>query len=227
MNQNLVEIVAVIDRSGSTKNITGSLVEGFKEFISSQLVGPGDANISVYTFDDYVEPRLISLDLKNVKTLIDKSLDQWFAPRGMTALYDAIGHAIDETGNRLAAMPEKDRPAKVVVITMTDGQENMSRKYSLARLREMIQTQTKQFSWDFVFVGANQDAVLTAEAMGMSKMSAVTFDANEIHTRSVMSSVANYTTRARAYACASGVDIEPVLNAFTELEREAAVSSTP
>jgi hypothetical protein len=133
----------------------------------------------------------------------------------MTALLDAVGRAIAETGERLAAMPEPDRPGLVVFVIVTDGQENSSKEYTKPQIKEMVERQQNIYKWQFTFLGANQDAFAEAHGMGIAVMGAANYKAKR--SKEAFLAAAANVGRMRA-AAASG---EKVFSAFTPEEREA------
>lgn len=182
MNRNLTEIAYVLDRSGSMSPMTEAAIAGFNEFLQEQLGAPGDANLSLLLFDDEFLNPCIRTPLQDVEELTAAT----YVPRGMTALLDAIGLTIDELGKRLAAEPEEKRPGKVIVAIFTDGLENASERYSLKKVHKMITHQRKAYQWEFLFLGANEDAIATASQMGIdrSMASQSAFSAKGIHSSS-------------------------------------------
>jgi len=180
---------------------------GVNAFILSQTNVPGEALLTLVQFDTEYE-------FLHRGTPIRKVPKYQLVPRGMTALLDAVGRAINETGARLAAMPEAERPGLVVFVVMTDGEENSSKEFTKATVKEMIERQQSQFQWQFTFLGANQDAFEEAGGMGIdcggtANFSPFKFDA----TMNIMS---NKVTRMRHQTRAGA----PVDNAFTDQERE-------
>ncbi len=101
-----------------------------------------------------------------------------YEPRGSTALLDAIGRTIDYIGKELASTPEADRPSKVIIAILTDGEENASQLYSMAQINQRITHQTRKYQWEFLFLGANQDAIATAARMGIHADQSATFAAD-------------------------------------------------
>ena len=136
-----------------------------------------------------------------------------FVPRGSTALFDAQGRTIVELGRELAALPEHERPSKVIVVTLTDGLENASKQYNLQQIGEMIKEQRDKYSWDFVFLGANQDAVATAAAMSIPLPSAMSYSTSKAGIAATMAAVSQYVGAARGGKVA----------AFSAEERKAAM----
>ncbi|MCH7228735.1 hypothetical protein [Haloferula sp. A504] len=165
MNTNLTEIAYVLDRSGSMGGIIEAAITGFNEFLQQQLDQPGDANLSLMLFDDDFLAPHIRTPLQDVDELDATT----YVPRGCTALLDAIGITIDELGKRIAAEPEDQRPAKVIVAIYTDGYENSSTRYTLKKINQMITHQREKYGWEFMFLAANQDAIATAAQMGIGR----------------------------------------------------------
>ena len=208
MKDNFTRIAIILDRSGSMESCKESTVAGFNEFIRSQKEIPGEATVKLVQFDDQYE------------TAFDKRLEECpelnqstFVPRGSTALLDAQGRTIVELGQELAALPESERPSKVIVVTLTDGLENASRQYNLEKIGEMIREQRDKYNWDFVFLGANQDAIATAAAMSIPLPSAMSYSTSKAGIAATMAAVSNYVGAARKGKAA----------AFSAEDRKAAV----
>jgi hypothetical protein len=192
MKDNFTRIAIVLDRSGSMESCKESTVAGFNEFIRTQREIPGEATVKLVQFDDQYE------------TVFDKPLKQCpeltqntFVPRGSTALLDAQGRTIVELGQELAALPESERPSKVIVVTLTDGLENASKQYNLDKIGEMIREQRDKYNWDFVFLGANQDAIATAAAMSIPLPSAMSYSTSKAGVAATMAAVSHYVGAAR------------------------------
>lgn len=191
MNPNLTEIAYVLDRSGSMGPMTEAAIAGFNEFLQEQLDTPGDANLSLLLFDNEFLTPCIRTPLQDVEKLTTET----YVPRGMTALLDAIGLTIDELGKRLAAEPEEKRPGKVIVAIFTDGLENASQLYSLKQVHDMITHQRKVYQWEFLFLGANEDAIATASQMGIDRSMA---SKSEFSGKGVQSSSKSFSRKIRA-----------------------------
>ena len=192
MIDHFTRIAIVLDRSGSMESCKESTVAGFNEFIRTQREIPGEATVKLVQFDDQYE------------TVFDKPLKQCpeltqntFVPRGSTALLDAQGRTIVELGQELAALPESERPSKVIVVTLTDGLENASKQYNLDKIGEMIREQRDKYNWDFVFLGANQDAIATAAAMSIPLPSAMSYSTSKAGVAATMAAVSHYVGAAR------------------------------
>lgn len=171
MRENLTEMVFVLDRSGSMSGLAADTIGGFNELIEKQKKIEGDAYVTTVLFDHEYEVLHDHVALKEVAPLTDK---EYFA-RGSTALLDAVGRTINAVGVRLAATPEEERPGHVVFVITTDGMENASREYTAKQVREMVEHQQQKYSWQFVFLGANMDAVSEAGKLGISAKYAADF----------------------------------------------------
>lgn len=183
--KNLTDITIVLDRSGSMASVQDDTIGGFNTFLSEQQSVDGEANLSLVQFDDQYE---VVYDGRPIKSA-DKLTPATFQPRGMTALLDAIGRTINSVGTRLGALDESERPDKVVMVIMTDGFENASKEFDNIKIAEMIRTQTNDYNWQFLFVGANQDAVLSAKSMGIAASHSMSYAANAVGTQDVYTSL--------------------------------------
>jgi hypothetical protein len=166
MNNNLTDITMVVDRSGSMATCQSDAEGGLNAFISDQAKQPGDALLTLVQFDSTYEFVHRACKIGDVP-------HYHLVPRGMTALHDAVGRAIVETGERLAAMPEEGRPGLVIFTIVTDGEENSSREFTGAQVKEMIERQTNEWNWHFEFLGANQDAFKSAASIGIAANNAL------------------------------------------------------
>jgi len=195
MKSGLSEIICVVDRSGSMGAIRSDAIGGFNTFLQTQKDLPGDAKFTLILFNDSYDIVYDGAPIKEVKNLISKT----YVPRGNTALYDAVGRAIDTVGLRLANTPEEERPEKVIVAILTDGEENSSKEYSLQRINEMIKHQKEVYSWEVVFLAANMDAVAAAQTLGIQSKDAFSFVATGKGIRSAYKdmsrSVSQYRTK--------------------------------
>ena len=129
------EIICILDRSGSMASVATDAIGGFNQFLKDQKELPGEASLTVVLFDNKYELLHENTPINDVPDLNFKT----YVPRGMTALLDAIGKTIDETGKRLKNTPEDQRPEKVIVSILTDGFENASCKYDKSKIKEMIE----------------------------------------------------------------------------------------
>jgi Mg-chelatase subunit ChlD len=198
MKDTLTQISIVLDRSGSMSTVRDATISGFNEFIDGQKALPGEAQISLVQFDteDAYE---VLYEAKPIRD-VPKMTVETYVPRGGTPLHDAIGRTMDGLGAKLAKTSEAERPGKVVIVIMTDGLENSSKEYSPARIAEMIKHQREAYKWEFVFLGANQDAILTGERLNISARSSMTYAATAAGARNALRassrSLGNYRSGA-------------------------------
>lgn len=192
--RNATDINIVLDRSGSMQDVRDDTIGGFNAFIAEQKKDPSPATVSLMQFDTEFESVMDGVPLNDVKPLTYET----FVPRGMTALLDAIGRQINLAGARLSAMPESDRPDKVVFVIMTDGEENSSREFTRAKVFDMISHQQKQYNWQFVFLGANQDAIATGSSIGIATANAMTYAANSAGTSAAFCSTGQNVRKFRS-----------------------------
>lgn len=157
------EIVCIIDRSGSMLDIRGDAIGGFNSFIEDQKKVPGEATVTFVQFDTEYEVVYSGTPIQDVPELTSST----YVPRGATALRDAIGRTIDDVGARLNSIPQNDRPDKVIVVILTDGHENSSMSYSHEKVLEMIKHQREKYSWEFIYLGATEDAFDVGVSFGI------------------------------------------------------------
>jgi uncharacterized protein YegL len=196
MKKNLTEIVFVLDRSGSMYDLTKDTVDGFNSFIKKQKGEVGEAFLTTVLFDNEYEILHDRVDVKDVKPLGDE-----YYARGTTALLDAIGKTINIVGNKLALLDESDRPSQVLFVITTDGHENSSHEFKVDTIKSMITHQTEKYNWNFVFLGANMNAVDVASGYGIAM--AATYTANSTGTRSVFNTVGGLSSSLRSTASIS------------------------
>ena len=187
MKNGYSDITVVLDRSGSMACLVDEVIGAFNTFVDEQQQVAGQASFSLVQFDDRYEVYLDAVDLAKVGRL-DRTT---YVPRGMTALYDAVGRAIVATGTRLAALDEAERPDKVVFLIQTDGEENASHEYDAATLQAMIRHQQDKYAWEFVFLGANIDAGNVAEEIGIARDKALQYANNADGTRAAFAAVSD------------------------------------
>jgi hypothetical protein len=194
MKTNHTDITIVLDRSGSMASVASDTIGGFNRFLDDQKKAEGTATLTLNQFDDQYERAIEPSDIQAVAPLTDET----FVPRGMTALLDAIGRSITDTGKRLEEMPEGDRAEKVVMVIITDGFENASSKFTKEKINEMIAHQRDVYGWEFVFLGANQDAIGTATTFGIKGANAMTYAHNAVGTQSAFASTSRNMAAFRA-----------------------------
>lgn len=209
----------LLDSSGSMHAIAADVEGGFAAFIEEHRHQPGRCTVTLSDFSDPGDYRTIytAWDIADVPPLKVE-------PRGMTALLDAIGRVIHETGQQLAALPEEQRPGLVIVGIMTDGLENSSREWSRAAVKALIERQEKEYSWVFSYLGANQDAVEEGARMGMRADASLTYAPG--NAAAAMGAYAASLTRLRR-GVARGQDVGSARAsaAYTRAERQAADGS--
>lgn len=161
MRNDLTDITVVMDRSGSMNSCRSDAEGGLNTFIQKQKEDLGETLFTLIQFDTEYEFVHKGTNIKDVPHCT-------LEPRGWTALLDAVGRAISETGSRLEKMEEKDRPAFVVFVIITDGYENSSKEFSKEKIKEMVEQQQNTYKWKFIFMGANCDAFKEAKSIGIS-----------------------------------------------------------
>lgn len=174
MKQDLTELVFILDRSGSMNGLEKDTIGGFNAMLERQRSASGEALVTTVLFDDEYELLNDRVDLRSVKPMTER---EYFV-RGSTALYDAIGRSIERIDLVRRCEAEDRRPGKTLFAITTDGMENASREYSLGRVREMIEDRKARFGWEFLFLGANIDAVGTARSFGIDASRAANFHAD-------------------------------------------------
>jgi len=210
-DSNYRHYVLVVDRSGSMVTIAAETQNGVRLFVSEQREIPGKATLSLYQFDHVHDTVHDFVPLRDVTpyTLV---------PRGNTALLDACGFAITTVGEKLRAMAEDERPGKVIVVIATDGEENFSREYSLAQVRDLITRQRELYGWEFSYIGANQDSFAEAGRIGVPQASTMDYAAT---TRGTQSAWAGASASAGRYAGGHSANLH-----YTDEERTASKGSS-
>lgn len=193
MNKPLTEIVFILDRSGSMASMVESAISGFNRLLREQQQVPGHARFTLVLFDDQYELPFHSVPIEEVVELDTTT----FVPRGSTALLDAIGRTIDELGKKLSNTPAADRPDQVIIAILTDGEENSSKDYSWEDVAKRIRHQTDKYQWQFLFLGANQDAIATAGRMSIQAANTANFSMNENSYKSSKGALSRKMTAVR------------------------------
>jgi hypothetical protein len=214
MRDNHSQIAVILDRSGSMEQIRAATIDGFNEFLGQQKAAPGTADLHLVQFDDQYEP-LYDKPLSECQPLTTET----FVPRGATALMDALGRTIVTLGSKFEKLPEAARPSKVIVAIMTDGLENASQEYTAGRIREMISHQREKYNWEFVFLGAGQDAVLEGAKYGIPASHALTYAAAPLAARNAL--------RAAGAMAVSARTAQRAKRGFSESDRQDAMKKEP
>lgn len=213
MRDDYTDITLVLDRSGSMASVLTDTIGGFNTFVEAQRrEKTGIAKLTLVQFSTGYDQTYTARDIAEAP-LLDLLTYQ---PYGATALLDAMGRAMHETGRRLEALPWRERPGKVLFVTLTDGEENSSVIHRWDTINSMIEHQRDCYQWDFVFLGANQDAIASAAKMGIRAGKTMTYAANSVGTQSAFNSVSNYVSGAR------GMSVDNLAEAtFTASDRKA------
>lgn len=178
MKKNLTEIVFILDRSGSMAGLESDTIGGFNAMIEKQKRESGEALISTVLFDNVSEVIHDRVDVKKIEPMTDRE----YSVRGCTALLDAIGGAIHHIGNIHKYARPEDVPEHTMFVITTDGMENASRMYSSDKVKSMIERQKSKYGWEFLFLGANIDAVETAKHFGIGADRAVRYHSDKAGT---------------------------------------------
>ena len=171
MKKNLTEIVFILDRSGSMSGLETDTIGGFNSMIEKQKKADGDAMISTVLFDNESEVIHDRVNVKDIPPMTDKE----YSVRGCTALLDAIGGAIHHIGNIHKYARQEDVPEHTLFVITTDGMENASHHYTSDKVKQMIEKEKSKYGWEFLFLGANIDAVETAKHFGIGADRAVNY----------------------------------------------------
>ena len=174
MKNNLTELVFILDRSGSMSGLESDTIGGFNSLIEKQKKQDGDCYVSTVLFDNESEVLHDRVKLSDIQPMTDRD----YTVRGCTALIDALGGAIRHIGNIHKYARPEDVPAHTLFIITTDGMENASHIYSAEEVKKMIERQREKYGWEFLFLGANIDAVETAKRYGISEDRAVNYHAD-------------------------------------------------
>ncbi len=178
MKKGLTELVFILDRSGSMSGLESDTIGGYNAMLEKQKKEPGEAVVTTVLFDDEYELLHDRINLNGIKPITEK---EYFV-RGATALLDAIGKTINKIENAQKNTIVQERAEHVMFVITTDGMENASREFNYEMVRRLIQKQKNEYGWEFLFLGANIDAVETARQVGINEDRAVNFHADGIGT---------------------------------------------
>ncbi len=199
MRKGLTEIVFILDRSGSMSGLEADTIGGFNSLIAKQKREAGEVYVSTVLFDDICEVLHDRKLLDDIRPLTEED----YYVRGCTALLDAVGGAIHHIGNVHKYAREEDRPEKTLFIITTDGMENSSRRYSYEKVKHMVERQKEKFGWEFLFLGANIDAVAEAGRLGIDARRAVNYECDSQGTAVNYRVLSEAVTRVRTCATMS------------------------
>jgi uncharacterized protein YegL len=193
--------VVVLDSSGSMESIKDDTIGGFNSFLDDQRDEPGEATLTVYEFASTVDCLFQGRPIEEAPRLDAER----YSPGGRTALYDAIATASVTAKDRIREHPASEKPDHVVVVVLTDGKENAS-ETSHERVRELIEQRQAEHDWEYLFIGANQEAALTAASMGMDEDRSLNMDHSGEGTRAAYDSVSENLSEARRTGATGGFD---------------------
>lgn len=217
-NPNITSLCFVADSSSSMYTIAGAMNSAIQQVLDEQVELPGELHVDVYRFADEVTHLYRDAHADDVKGEI-------IVPSGNTALNDAVAMGIRDLGKRFADLPEDERPGKVIFAIVTDGQENKSVEFArhlrgTERVKEMIEKQKNEFSWEFLFFGAESiDAFAVAGDYGIGHAQTMSFAASSTGVGATARAASGYVTRSRL------ADENTVVE-FTQAERDAAEDKT-
>lgn len=174
MKKGLTELVIILDRSGSMSGLESDTIGGYNAMLEKQKKEPGEAIITTVLFDDKYELLHDRINLRGIAPLTDND----YFVRGTTALLDAVGKTINKIANVQKHTAEDERPEHIMFVITTDGMENASREFSYEKISRMIEQQKNKFGWEFIFLGANIDAISTAERFGIGEDRATNYHAD-------------------------------------------------
>lgn len=199
MKKGLTEMVFILDRSGSMGGLEDDTIGGFNGLIEQQRKVAGEAVVSTVLFDDRFE---VLHDRIAIQRIPPMTRYQYFV-RGTTALFDAVGRSIRKIGDVQKRTPEEARAEKVVFVITTDGMENASREYTGADVKALISRQKERFGWEFIFLGANVDAVAEAARFGIGADRAANYHADAQGTKKNFEGIHRAVSELRTEACIS------------------------
>lgn len=179
MKKELTELVFILDRSGSMSGLESDTIGGYNALLEKQKQEPGEALVTTVLFDDGYELLHNRMNLREIMPITS----QEYYVRGTTALLDAVGITITKMVNHAKGTPPEERAGHTMVVITTDGMENASREFGYEQVRQMIQRQKKRYGWEFIFLGANIDAVAAAERFGISEEWAADYHADSSGTQ--------------------------------------------
>ena len=205
----MIELVFILDRSGSMSGLEKDTIGGFNSMLEKQRKEPGDAVVSTVLFDNEIEVIHDRIAIADVPNLTDEE----YYVRGCTALLDAVGGAIHHIGNVHKYARREDVPEKTLFIITTDGLENASRRYTYDKVRHMIEHQKERYGWEFIFLGANIDAAAEARRFGIDEAMAANYHCDEAGTALNYQVISEAITSVRASSAPLSADWKKKIDA--------------
>jgi len=193
MKSGFTTIAAVLDASGSMASLIKDTLDGFNNFVEEQRQVPGEATLTLCTFNNSNKVIHEFLPLKDVPLLTKDT----YQPNGGTALLDAVGHTVTSLGAHLAKMKEEDRPSKVILMVVTDGAENASKNFTREKVKEMLEHQQSKYNWEVIFAGANIDSFEAGSSMGIRRAGIMNYAATPQGVTSNYQNVSKAVRRSR------------------------------
>jgi uncharacterized protein YegL len=207
------DITIILDRSGSMQTIREDTIGGVNSFIDSQKEDESSDLVTLVQFDHEYETLYEAAELDQVANLTAET----FVPRGSTSLLDALGRTINTTQERLGNLEDDEKPEKVIFVIVTDGQENTSKEFSKKQVFNLISERTEKDGWEFIYVGANQDAIATGRDIGVAAGSSICYAANSVGVTNTYDNISrSVSTRKRSKGWTK-------LSNFTQKERDGSM----
>lgn len=190
MKKDLTELIVVLDESGSMGMVRNDTIGGFNTFLETHQALPGEAKLTLVKFSNLTSIAYNGIDVKEVRPLNNET----YFPSGGTALFDAVGKTIELVTKRINNTPDDEVAEKVIFLILTDGEENSSHEYTKDKVFENIETMKKNFNWEFLFIGANQDAWAAGSGIGINQ----NVNYNVSDTKKAMKSMTFHTSNSRS-----------------------------
>jgi uncharacterized protein YegL len=194
MKTNITELVFILDKSGSMSGLESDTIGGYNAMLKKQQEEQGEAIVTTVLFDDNYELLHDRINIKGIRPITEKD----YFVGGCTALLDAMGKTIHKIGNVQRHTMEEQRADKVMFVITTDGMENASREYNYEKIRNMVERQKEKYGWEFIFLGANIDAISTAARFGIGADRAANYNADGEGTRLNYEAVSHVVSELRA-----------------------------
>mgnify|MGYP000944522126 CR=1 FL=1 len=208
MKKNYTHVAILLDRSGSMQSIKSDVIGGFNQLIEDQKKIPGELTVSLIQFDENLGLQYDVINDFSPISEVQLLNESNYIPRGMTPLNDSLAKLINETGSKLASWSESDRPEKVLIVSITDGLENKSKEHTKSSIKELISHQEGIYKWQFMYIGANQDAFAEGSDRGIK--ASYKFDANSMGTKK-MSKVMSSTLASYRSSTSDSFDLAQTL----------------